>query len=413
MNEIIHLLLIPPYHIILPPPIHTNKTQFNNIRNIILFKHFKINIKTMINKKINKWIVILLILSIFLSIANFSVFAADEELKDFGKIHESIKNSEKDEQEPLDDVSILNGNGNMQLYWGVPILRLHGSKLTNMNISSLNVNLSSSILNLHDKFVKQFGSKLKKLANNVNKKIPYRPCQDSIGEINNNFFEFQMEGGYEEYLLPKVEFQIFEEMASKLYDLYVKYGNTDVLSESELVEKLIEKKLAKDTDDALDQIAIYPWATVHADCSCHLEHDHPEAGLSAVYYVKMPPGAGGIILHDPRSAFHEDIILHPKEGEFIMFPPWLRHTVLPTHESADEPRITIAWNAFGEWEETRDVHPFKIMDIDNVLNKLGYDNLQAYIEDNPTGELNVVLHRIFSHVERKKKRRNEKKKKNL
>ena len=33
----------------------------------------------MINKKINKWIVILLILSIFLSIANFSVFAADNE----------------------------------------------------------------------------------------------------------------------------------------------------------------------------------------------------------------------------------------------------------------------------------------------------------------------------------------------
>ena len=31
------------YHI-LPPPIHTNKTQFNNVRNIILFKHFKINI---------------------------------------------------------------------------------------------------------------------------------------------------------------------------------------------------------------------------------------------------------------------------------------------------------------------------------------------------------------------------------
>ena len=53
------------------------------------------------------------------------------------------------------------------------------------------------------------------------------------------------------------------------------------------------------------------------------------------------------------------------------------------------------------------------MDIDNVLNKLGYDNLQAYIEDNPTGELNVVLHRISSHIERKKKRRNEKKKKNL
>ena len=46
------------------------------------------------------------------------------------------------------------------------------------------------------------------------------------------------------------------------------------------------------------------------------------------------------------------------------------------------------------------------MDIDNVLNELGYDNLQAYIEDNPTGELNVVLHRIFSHIGRKKKRRN-------
>ena len=115
---------------------------------------------------------------------------------------------------------------------------------------------------------------------------------------------------------------------------------------------MVDNGEVEDLQDAHELLAPKAWVTVQTQCSCHLEHDHLGAGLSGVYYVRMPEQSGGIQIHDPRSNWHEDIILHPKEGEFIMFPAWLRHNVLPTNGPPEDPRISIAWNTYGNWEQT-------------------------------------------------------------
>ena len=44
------------------------------------------------------------------------------------------------------------------------------------------------------------------------------------------------------------------------------------------------------------------------------------AVISGVYYVRMPQHSGGNCNTRSKEQLHEDIILYPKEGEFIMFP---------------------------------------------------------------------------------------------
>ena len=51
--------------------------------------------------------------------------------------------------------------------------------------------------------------------------------------------------------------------------------------------------------------------------------------------------------------FDGSITIEPKEGDLVIFPPWVPHQVGPT-ASAD-PRISIAFNIPGDWEATAGV----------------------------------------------------------
>lgn len=85
----------------------------------------------------------------------------------------------------------------------------------------------------------------------------------------------------------------------------------------------------------------------------HTAHVHPEAVASGVYYVKIPADSGMLRIHDPRGPlppFGGTKDLHPKPGDFIIFPGWLRHEVLPT--PGDNQRISIAFNVDGDWDQT-------------------------------------------------------------
>ena len=250
--------------------------------------------------------------------------------------------------------------------WSVPFLRVPMSKLLhNINVSEFNSNVSKIILDLHSDFKRQFGPTLEKLDRNT--KNEKQACSDSPGELNNNFFQFQMDGGYDEYLADLPEFKVFELAAIYMHDLFADYSHTNTIPTSELYQKVVDDGEAEDLEDAYEVLAIRPWATVQTQCSCHLEHDHFGAGLSGVYYARMPQPSGGIAIHDPRSNWHEDIILYPKEGEFIMFPSWLRHNVLPTNGPSDDPRISIAWNTYGSWEQTSNNQISNSFKIDNFL----------------------------------------------
>jgi len=56
----------------------------------------------------------------------------------------------------------------------------------------------------------------------------------------------------------------------------------------------------------------------------------------------MRPPFGGRIFHKP------------KEGELVLFPPWLTHGVTPT--SSLDPRVSISFNLMGDWTKTGDTN---------------------------------------------------------
>ena len=69
----------------------------------------------------------------------------------------------------------------------------------------------------------------------------------------------------------------------------------------------------------------------------------------------------------------------PKEGEFIMFPSWLRHNVLPTNGPPEDPRISIAWNTYGNWEQTDDVLVTDHFQIDSFLEEENVKSLHEFL----------------------------------
>ena len=114
--------------------------------------------------------------------------------------------------------------------------------------------------------------------------------------------------------------------------------------------------------DWLPKYSIESWINISEQGGFNLPHNHPQALLSAVYYLKVPPGSGDIIFRDPRlganlSPFHgahqvcppnnsADIRITPKEGLLLIFPNWLEHWV--DQHKGNEERISIAMNAQPE-----------------------------------------------------------------
>lgn len=90
----------------------------------------------------------------------------------------------------------------------------------------------------------------------------------------------------------------------------------------------------------------------------NFQHVHPDAKVSGVYYVSvppLPPGAapeeGAIMFVDPRPRAQmnrlpnqtTEIILNPKPGTLIMFPSYYEHAVIPFRGAGV--RTCIAFNA--------------------------------------------------------------------
>jgi len=111
------------------------------------------------------------------------------------------------------------------------------------------------------------------------------------------------------------------------------------------------------------------WANVADSGAANEAHCHPGAAWSAVYYVddgyngSSDPATGGdLVLYDPRMPFvrmlpfdlryrrpdgkgaESQSAIRPVSGRFVMFPPWLVHSVHPFYGSGQ--RISIAMNAY-------------------------------------------------------------------
>jgi uncharacterized protein (TIGR02466 family) len=102
------------------------------------------------------------------------------------------------------------------------------------------------------------------------------------------------------------------------------------------------------------------WINMHDRGGFNFAHMHAGCLLSGCFYLQVPPGAGALMLRDPRpgvvngvakgsghNAF-KDIRLEPEVGLAVLFPHWLEHFV-EVHEG-HTPRISIPFNAVSPAE---------------------------------------------------------------
>jgi uncharacterized protein (TIGR02466 family) len=98
------------------------------------------------------------------------------------------------------------------------------------------------------------------------------------------------------------------------------------------------------------------WATVLARGAAHSVHSHPNNFLSAVYYVRVHPGADTINFHDPRAQTGiirppvaaltaentDQVVVKVTDGMLLLFPSWLQHSV--DASTAERERISVSFN---------------------------------------------------------------------
>ena len=98
------------------------------------------------------------------------------------------------------------------------------------------------------------------------------------------------------------------------------------------------------------------WAIINKKNSFNLRHNHQNCYLSASYYVKKPERSGDISFFDPVEAktyrypkkekstiySNQVVTLKPEEGDLLVFPSYLYHSVQPN--LSDEDRVVISFN---------------------------------------------------------------------
>tara|TARA_B100000886_G_scaffold17870_1_gene11472 strand:+ start:1033 stop:1674 length:642 start_codon:yes stop_codon:yes gene_type:complete len=112
------------------------------------------------------------------------------------------------------------------------------------------------------------------------------------------------------------------------------------------------------------------WININGKGAYNVEHDHPQAHFSGVYYVNCPKDSGVIVFENPfnfkafdelssyneefvqKNAQHKSIYIEPKDGLLIIFPAHLRHLV--PENNTDEERISIGFNLhvspYQQWQ---------------------------------------------------------------
>lgn len=99
------------------------------------------------------------------------------------------------------------------------------------------------------------------------------------------------------------------------------------------------------------------WVNVLKPKGAHSGHIHPHSVVSGTFYVRVPEGAGGLKLEDPRlplmmaaptpaldapEALQRFVYVAPVEGSILLWESWLRHEV--PAGNAKEDRISISFN---------------------------------------------------------------------
>jgi uncharacterized protein (TIGR02466 family) len=191
------------------------------------------------------------------------------------------------------------------------LLMIQNLKIKGLDAAQFNANLYTAIMHEYNAFVE------------ANKDV-LEFAADSPQGVNHKFFEWQVTGGWN-HLHKIKEAEILETIFQESVDSYL------------AVLGIPEEKIESRSRD------IHPWATIAKLGLFHLRHAHPKNIVSGVYYVKVPPKSGSIMFEDPRGVgvepYDNRFVVHPKEGDIILFPSFLVHEVATTYSSSE--RISI------------------------------------------------------------------------
>ena len=100
------------------------------------------------------------------------------------------------------------------------------------------------------------------------------------------------------------------------------------------------------------------WAIINKKGNFNTEHIHPNCNLSGAYYVKAPENCGDFKVFTPNSITRDKYPVREKptelnrvvaqlkvqEGDMLIFPSHLPHSVLPNE--SEEDRIVISFNLY-------------------------------------------------------------------
>lgn len=183
---------------------------------------------------------------------------------------------------------------------------------------------------------------------------------------NDYFFEHQRINGYSQQTMSIPQMKQLEELLSLEVQTYLSSMNNMAATD-------VASRLQNDGTVKFDI-----WATVQVGAGAyHADHVHENVFVSGVYYSAVPEGSAPLVLHRPLKIDGEEYdqndvkeendddddskcIIYPKEGQVVLFPPWLLHGVPPIGKSTslNSPRVSFAFNVsgytFGDpWDVTR------------------------------------------------------------
>ena len=115
--------------------------------------------------------------------------------------------------------------------------------------------------------------------------------------------------------------------------------------------KAISKEILEDDDFELRLDTT--WFNINPPLGSNKMHIHPGGAFSGVYVIQKPKDSGNLILYDPKvqqfplreprnKTRRDRIELDMQEGEIIIFPAWLQHSV--TVNRSKEERVTMSFN---------------------------------------------------------------------
>ena len=151
------------------------------------------------------------------------------------------------------------------------------------------------------------------------------------------------------------------------YGGYTSYASLDDLPRRATIFAELKKKLDRESGIFAVQLGCELggkrlkldslWVNVLKPGAGHSGHIHPHCVLSGTYYVRLPPGSGGLKLEDPRLPLmmaspprrsdaplpqRSFVYLQPQAGTLLMWESWLRHEVPAS--TARQARISISFN---------------------------------------------------------------------